>query len=155
MTHDDVANLCISTYLILPKSFHPAPRSNGVPQYCILAGFVLELDDRLSCVTLATGSKCLNESNMDRDGRMLHDSHAEVLARRGLRKWLYDEIIRCASPGYQSDWLDAVQEKPVRLRAGVKIHMYVSTLPCKALPCDANRGNLHIWCQAATHRVYR
>lgn len=134
INEDEIADLCISTYLGLPKSFHPAPRSNGVPQYSILAGLVLSKAGCLKCITVATGSKCLPESKLRVDGQSLHDSHAEVLARRGLVRWMYEEIMRYTKQG--SDWIEQYdtgksEGQRFRLKETVKVYMYISTLPCK------------------------
>ncbi|KAG8994763.1 hypothetical protein FRB94_012576 [Tulasnella sp. JGI-2019a] len=144
---DEIAGICISTFLGLPNSFHPAPRSNGTPQYCILAGIVLERPAEeicptcstghayYECVTVATGSKCLSESKLPLDGQALHDSHAEVLARRGFVRWLFEEIIRLQVDGYVSHWICSQPEslggrRTFRIRDSVRVHLYVSTLPC-------------------------
>lgn len=149
VSDDAIVDLCTSTYISLPKSFHPSPRSNGTPQYCILAGFVLGKVDRigvsappnsrldnLKCVTLATGSKCLPKSKLSLDGQALHDSHAEVLARRGFVRWIYEEILRSQSDAFVSDWIERCSGKDgveprYRLQETVKVFMYISTLPCK------------------------
>lgn len=43
-------------------------------------------------VAIATGSKCICNMNVDDDGSVLHDMHAEVLARRCLIRFLYDQL---------------------------------------------------------------
>ncbi|KAG9014290.1 hypothetical protein FRB90_005468 [Tulasnella sp. 427] len=141
-----IAQLCISTYLDLPKLFHPAPRSNGTPQWCILAGIVLiqpgaisstgspsRNPDLMKCISLGTGTKCLPESKLPPNGDILHDSHAEVLARRGAIRWLYEEILRWTKNGERSDWVERGEKDEgelFRLKPGIQAHMYVSTLPC-------------------------
>ncbi|KAG9015596.1 hypothetical protein FRB90_004773 [Tulasnella sp. 427] len=143
---DAIAQRCISTYLDLPKSFHPTPRSNGTPQWCILAGIVLSRPettlsarapststDLLKCISLGTGTKCLPESKLPPKGDILHDSHAEVLARRSAIRWLYEEILRWTKNGERSDWVERGEKDEgelFRLKPGVQVHMYVSTLPC-------------------------
>ncbi|KAG9050016.1 hypothetical protein FS837_007995, partial [Tulasnella sp. UAMH 9824] len=143
---DAIAQLCISAYLGLPKSFHPAPRSNGTPQWCILAGIVLSKPttfsssdsflpsiepDCLKCISLGTGTKCLPEVKLPPNGDLLHDSHAEVLARRGAIRWLYEEIVRWKQGQGSSDWIERDEEHGLfDLKRGVQVHMYVSTLPC-------------------------
>ncbi|KIO30512.1 hypothetical protein M407DRAFT_152052 [Tulasnella calospora MUT 4182] len=143
---DAIAQLCISTYLGLPKSFHPVPRSNGTPQWCILAGIVLSKPtavssndlsssftdpDSLKCISLGTGTKCLPEAKLPPNGDILHDSHAEVLARRGAIRWFYEEIVRWKQGQESSDWIERDEEDGLlRLKRGVQVHMYVSTLPC-------------------------
>lgn len=61
-------------------------------------------------------------------GDVLHDSHAEVIARRGLLLWLYDQLER-ASQSEES----ALRRSGDKwgLREGLQLGMYVSTLPCE------------------------
>lgn len=42
-------------------------------------------------VAIGTGTKCINLYN-DQDGTVLHDMHAEVLARRSFVRFLYDQL---------------------------------------------------------------
>ncbi|KAG8964184.1 hypothetical protein FRC03_002128 [Tulasnella sp. 419] len=157
---DDIANICLAKYASWSKSFKTQPRPNGILQYTILSGIVLsklskqdikaensnpliENQRTLKCVSLATGSKCLPVSKMSPKGNILHDCHAEVLARRGYVRWIYEEIARIDSAGYLfvtgSEWIEECTHEKTdeseisrrfKLKDGVKIHMYVSTLPC-------------------------
>lgn len=108
----------------------PFPDSN------LLAGSSSEA--HILPISLATGSKCLPANKLPPCGDALHDSHAEVLARRGAVRWLAQEILRDLhhSESYRSDWLRRVGREAGRslkycLRDGVKLYLYVSTVPCK------------------------
>ena len=48
-------------------------------------------------VSLATGSRCLGASQLPADGSLLHDSHAEVLARRAFLVYLLEEVKKAAT----------------------------------------------------------
>ena len=55
-------------------------------------------ENRLRLLSLASGSKTVFGEHLSRDGNALSDSHAEVLARRGLMRYLLAELRRpCAS----------------------------------------------------------
>lgn len=99
-------------------------------QYTILAGIVLSNGDRdYKCISLGTGSKCLPQAHLPHAGEALHDSHAEVIARRGAIHWFLREM--CQSNEYKSQWLlYSPDDRRWHLKESVQVHMYVSTLPC-------------------------
>lgn len=47
---------------------------------------------RFDVVALGSGTKCLSAAARTPDGTLLNDSHAEVIARRALQRWLYSEL---------------------------------------------------------------
>jgi len=104
-------------------------------QYTILAGFILVSPERHQVISLATGSKCLAANRLSGRGESVNDSHAEVLARRGALLWFFDEVCRmrnCAS-GETSCWIEKHPSGKYRLQDTVRIHMYISTVPCTSI----------------------
>ena len=85
-------------------------------------------------VAMATGTKCLGEARLTDEGDLLHDSHAEVLCRRALVRFLWTEIARLAAgdDGEAANVFRRVSSAPLRvaLRDGVQFHLYVSHAPC-------------------------
>ena len=68
-----------------------SPLVQGKPspgQWTVLSGIVLQHGPDLSLLSLATGTKCLSGSGRlsAPPGALVHDSHAEVLARRAITK---------------------------------------------------------------------
>lgn len=123
-------------------------------QFTVLASFYLtrqisaanSFKTSFKLISLATGTKCTPAIRYSPRGELLHDTHAEVLARRGAVRWLMEEIKRmnvvAPTDLYTSDWLTGTESgissdfddyPPYRLRPGVSLHMYVSTLPCRCL----------------------
>jgi hypothetical protein len=89
-----VARAVLDKYAQLPRNGKPGPQ-----EWTILAGIVVSRGREgnvqghdLAVVSLATGSKCLGPSKMKEGGRLLNDSHGEVLARRGLVSLLLGEL---------------------------------------------------------------
>lgn len=59
---------------------------------------------------------------------MVHDSHAEILAKRAFIRYLLNEMANINN-GDQSRYL-TLQDGKYRLNEGVKLHVYISALPC-------------------------
>lgn len=64
------------------------------------------------------------------EGEALNDCHAEVLARRGLVSYLYDQLNI-----FNSNPSDSIFESPsgsqnLKLKSDVLFHLYVSSAPC-------------------------
>lgn len=112
---------------------------NHVPNnetYTVLAALALASPDPdlpTHVIALATGCKCLPKDRLPKQGEALHDSHAEVLARRSALRWLLEEIGRYVAQGGRSQWLTRDRDGMFSLKHGVRMTMYISTPPCKTL----------------------
>lgn len=120
--------------------YRSLPLQPPAQQYTILASFFLVsgADAQYKIVSLATGTKCLPAARLPVDGESVHDSHAEVLARRGAIRWFLEEIGRChavttESAPFQSNWIFPSDDGRYALKDGVRLVLYVSTVPCKIL----------------------
>ncbi|KAF9069910.1 hypothetical protein BDP27DRAFT_1221870 [Rhodocollybia butyracea] len=96
-------------------------------QYAILSAFYLATKTECKIISLGTGTKCLPESHLTAQGEAVHDSHAEIIARRGAIRWLFEEILREKISG--SQWIEQ-QEHSYRFKQGIELRMYISTVPC-------------------------
>lgn len=132
---DDVVRVIHTLY---PScAFKPPPR-----QFTILAAFVLRNSNTnlIKVISLGTGSKCLPANRLCKQGDALHDSHAEVIARRGATRWLMEEVGRASRPraddaaasGGDTAWLFRLADGKFALQKDVQLLLYVSTVPCKA-----------------------
>ena len=142
---NDVVSLSLSQYSQLPCAPQPG-------KYTVLASFALH-DPRTrytQLLSLGTGAKCLPEARLPKHGEALHDSHAEVIARRGAIRWLLEEVQRDARArvraptepgadesssvsGSQSTWVYARPDGLYALRDNLQLWMYASTVPCTSL----------------------
>lgn len=141
-----VASAVVEKYAELPKNGKPSTN-----EWTILAGLVASrrqsrqgeaenapsAHDAVSVVALATGSKCLSASGLRQDGRALHDSHAEVLARRSFIHFLQSQLLLCNELGESavSDGNCILAKSPrddgrYCLKDGVSLHLFVSQAPC-------------------------
>lgn len=128
------------------KVYSSTSYSPPASQYTIAASFFLTRSSSPDCkvISVATGTKCLPTARLPSTGEAVHDSHAEVLARRGAIRWFLEEIGRChdgttkvrdsdmkSNTAYQTDWIcQSSQHGRYKLRDDVQIHLYVSTVPC-------------------------
>jgi hypothetical protein len=99
-------------------------------------------------VSSATGTKCTAQTRSD--GSVLHDSHAEVLVRRGLVRILWSEIIAAqekersksnqdhratqstmeSCPSDDVSLLETTESTSFRLRPDIQLYLYISDSPC-------------------------
>ncbi|KZV71413.1 hypothetical protein PENSPDRAFT_577733 [Peniophora sp. CONT] len=121
---EDVVKAALNTYRSLAFTLQPG-------KFTILASFVVHHRNRdvLKVISLGTGSKCLPTERLPACGDALHDSHAEVIARRGFIRWLLEEIRR-DQQSIPSEWLSGSGESGYALRDDVHVYLYVSTVPC-------------------------
>ncbi|WVR09604.1 hypothetical protein IAU60_006676 [Kwoniella sp. DSM 27419] len=154
---DDVVRASFATYNALPAHGKPLKRANGVPEWTIMATICVvvpggkdspkggpTLDEssptppRIIPVALGTGVKVAPYTKLSERGDSLHDSHAEILARRGYLRWLIHQgcLLALAESNEAATSHGAeiyVERKPdgkFGLRDGVQTWLYVSMLPC-------------------------
>ncbi|GAA5905208.1 hypothetical protein JCM8208_000315 [Rhodotorula glutinis] len=131
----------LDCYAHLAANGKPRRRSNHQPEWTVLAAVCLyrQLDHAhydVRCVSLGTGLKALPHARLPVHGDVLHDSHAEVVARRGFKLWLYGQIERAArgeregAHGEADLLVQQVNGGEWSLKPGWKAGFYVSTLPC-------------------------
>jgi tRNA-specific adenosine deaminase 1 len=119
---DEISSHALELYSSL--AFSPPPG-----QFTVVASLVLASSLALKSISLATGSKCLPAMRLPNQGDALHDSHAEILARRAAIRWLLEEITRSVA-GSSSQWIERQHDGRYALQNGVHMHMYISTPPC-------------------------
>ncbi|KAI0260953.1 adenosine deaminase/editase [Gloeopeniophorella convolvens] len=130
---NDVVSAALAQYSSLPF----APQSG---KFTILAAFALHepQSGRTHLLSLGAGAKCLPADRLPIYGDALHDSHAEVIARRGVVRWLLEELQRDARCPGTSSWIAAREDGMYSIKDDVQLWMYVSTVPCG----DASMGLL-------------
>ena len=131
MSACDVGSLVQHRYARLPKTGKPQPG-----EWTVLSGVVLTRPNaEPEVVALGTGTKCLTASQIaaETSGACVHDTHAEVSARRALVLWLMAELRVAAAggpPAADSALVGRVAGGGFELRDGVRLHMFTSEPPC-------------------------
>ncbi|KAK3141291.1 hypothetical protein QOZ80_4BG0331940 [Eleusine coracana subsp. coracana] len=132
-----VSAAALGHYRSLPKKGKPQGRESTV----LAAFFLTSAQDpsRPSVLSMGTGTKCLGASRLSARGDLVHDAHAEVIARRALLRLVYSEIGRDTAP----DWLVASDDGGRwRLRDGHHLHLYITQLPCGVMPVPPSSSEL-------------
>jgi hypothetical protein len=82
-------------------------------------------------ISIGTGNSCLDETNLSYadDGTALHDCHAEILARRGLIKYFFEQI-KQSKDNQSSIFEYNSTTNTYQLHENITFHMYISSLPC-------------------------
>ena len=125
---DRVASSAIAHYTSLPRHGKPVIRDNHVPEWTVLSAIFLSTADRLIPISLATGVKVLPANRLPPIGDVLHDSHAEILARRGMMRWFLSEAGKVIK-GEDNEGVLEYNGTKIRLIDGVETWMYISALP--------------------------
>lgn len=132
---DRIASLSIAHF----RAHCPADLSF---EQTVLASFALQwkdnTGDRLQLVSFGVGTKMLSaeqieNSRLARDPETrVRDMHAEVLARRGLIRFLLQYLSFRVSSGSLEDshWIERTAAGRFCLKSGVRVHFYTSSQPC-------------------------
>ncbi|XP_077302194.1 adenosine deaminase, tRNA-specific 1 [Arctopsyche grandis] len=123
---DNIATLCFDFYEKLPKTGKPNSEEWTVLS-CIIKS-TGENHESLEVVSLGTGSKCIGRNKLSSSGDILNDSHAEVMARRGFLRYLYDQM-ESACKSTQSIFLKD-DTGTFSLLPNIHFHFFSSHLPC-------------------------
>jgi len=95
-----------------------------------MSAVVLETSDgTLKVVALGTGSKCLGRNELSRDGGLVADSHAEVIARRATILYLYGQLKQLLNHE-NSELFDRIEDGKACVKPGTKFHLFTSHTPC-------------------------
>nr|XP_026693020.1 tRNA-specific adenosine deaminase 1-like isoform X4 [Ciona intestinalis] len=121
-----ISQLCLKKFDDLPKNGKPEEGK----QWTALAGFVKQCGDDYEVVAIGTGTTCLGESQMRKDGLILHDNHAEVIARRSFIRYLYHEILSTWQSTKTSTIFNKTNDGKCCLKSGGSFHFYTSNTPC-------------------------
>ena len=113
---------------LVREQFEQAVGGTTFTRRKVLAGVVLKWRGETSVVAVATGTKCINGERLCLDGSVVNDCHAEVVARRCVLLWLYDQLLLALAG--QSSVLQRCPAGGWTLDPAASLHMFISTAPC-------------------------
>lgn len=132
---EEVSQLCFDKFKTLPKTGKPSGN-----EWTVLAGVVLQnrQSSKQQVVSIGCGTKCIGSSKLCSRGLILNDSHAEVLARRGLMRFLYYQLNKTIAGDNQTvfEWLKEKQK--FRLKHEISFHFFSTQTPCGDACIKAN-----------------
>lgn len=142
---DHIAQAVINSYERLPGKGKPIIRTNGVPEWTVLAGIVSTLEPE-RCLSLATGVKVQPSNRLDRAmGVVIHDMHAEILALRAFNLFILQECENVRN-GLASRYVYLQDNGMYNGYSGIEYNMYVSEIPCGDASLHLlSDGNLDEW----------
>ncbi|EFC49040.1 tRNA-specific adenosine deaminase [Naegleria gruberi] len=80
--------------------------------------------------SIGTGTKCIGHDLIEKDinnGYLLHDCHAEVMARRSFMKFMYN-LMESGKCSEYFDWVEEVERW--KLKNNFELYMILTELPC-------------------------
>ncbi|XP_039976689.1 adenosine deaminase domain-containing protein 1 isoform X2 [Xiphias gladius] len=109
---------------------------NSHLEFCACAGttaaFVIQTSNGFEVVALGTGNFSTKQSASS-SGRIVHDSHAVVTARRSLMRFLYRNLLmffsKTANLMEKSVFQQNSSSGLLSLKSGITLHLYVNQLP--------------------------
>ncbi len=104
----------------------------SMPSHKILAGVVMTSGPKskgCKVISVATGSKSISGVNLSLNGKSLNDCHAEVLARRGLVSFLYDQL-ESYSIHPEESIFEPARNGRLKIKNHILFHLYVNKAPC-------------------------
>ncbi|GCC27682.1 hypothetical protein chiPu_0006108 [Chiloscyllium punctatum] len=139
-TADEIASLCYKHYSTkLPKTGLPDPKR----EWTLLAA-VVKVEEKpsakpccnnernvvtLEVVAMGTGSKCIGQTKMSKNGDVVNDSHAEVTARRAFLRYLYYQL-KEAFEERKSILAAGKCKGKWQIKSGISFVFFMSHTPC-------------------------
>ena len=85
--------------------------------------------NEFNVVSVGSGTRCCAGSVISCSGDVIHDTHAEIMARRGLIHFLMCNL-KCYFNGETAGDMFEEFDDILRIREGFKFHLYISHAPC-------------------------
>jgi tRNA-specific adenosine deaminase 1 len=143
------ADLVTSAALSLYASFPSNAKPSSPDVFTVYAAMVAVINygrntkPVVKVVSCATGTKCVGADQLDMTGKLLHDSHAEVLTRRGFIRYITLWMLRLIHistaesnplcPIVRTETClpcNSTQSFPFHLKESWKFYLYISDSPC-------------------------
>lgn len=122
---------------MVQQKFALLTESSNTPayRYKVLAGVVKTIQKgeevvEMEVISIGTGTKCITGENISNTGLALNDCHGEIIARRGLCNYLYEQLDLALAGQINISCFTKKNNGLFGLREDVAFHLYISTSPC-------------------------
>ncbi len=100
----------------------------------VLAGVVLTHNfdlESMEVICITTGTKCIGGDRLGLTGQSLNDCHAEIIARRCLIRYCYQQLKLLIEENNPESIFERIQDTDrFQLKSSIAFHLYISTSPC-------------------------
>jgi double stranded RNA-specific editase B len=114
----------------------------------VLSGVVLTHNynlESMEIICITTGTKSLHNDHRTLNGQSLNDCHAEIIARRCLIRYFYEQLRLFFDEKFdQSIFERIIDSDRFRLKSSINFHLYISTAPCGDSRLFSPQENLSI-----------
>jgi len=107
----------------------------GETQCKVIAAFVLATTDNeeecseLEVVSIGTGTKCITGDQINHKGETLNDCHGEIIACRGFRQYLFEELSQAINND-PNTILELKHNGKYGIKSNTSVYLFVNTAPC-------------------------
>ncbi|XP_014098748.3 tRNA-specific adenosine deaminase 1 [Bactrocera oleae] len=124
---EDLADLVFKEFRQLPKTGKPTTN-----EWTILSAIVMHdtAKGTSKVVAIGCGTKCVGKSKLCSHGLILNDSHAEVLARRALLRYIYHLLKRVIEYSDEGVFQWDSENVCFRIRPDLNFHFVSTQTPC-------------------------
>ncbi|XP_066466233.1 double-stranded RNA-specific adenosine deaminase isoform X2 [Tiliqua scincoides] len=81
-------------------------------------------------VSIGTGNRCVKGEELSLKGETVNDCHAEIIARRGFIRFLYNELMKYNPESPGDSIFVPLESGKLKIKDDVTFHLYISTAPC-------------------------
>lgn len=88
-------------------------------------------NEKPEVISLGTGTKMLTGENFTASGTALLDCHGEIIARRGFKRFLYEQVKNVnGSNSNGSIFFRPEGSSLLKLKPNIRFHLYINTSTC-------------------------
>lgn len=85
----------------------------------------------MEVICITTGTKCIGGDRLALNGHALNDCHAEIIARRCLVRYCYQQLKLLVEENHTDGIFERIPDSDrFRLKSSIAFHLYISTSPC-------------------------